>query len=85
VSDPLRVRVLFFASYADLLGRDQVDLAFQGSASVADVVQRVRSILPGGNRLPERPLVAVNQTHAKLEAVVADGDELAFLPPMAGG
>ena len=85
MSDPLRVRVLFFASYAEWLGRDDVELTLSGSVSVGDVVRRVRSILPGGDRLPERPLVALNQAHARLEAAVADGDELAFLPPMAGG
>jgi len=42
-------------------------------------------MFPGAERIPERPMVALNQTHSKLAAQVADGDELALLPPMAGG
>jgi molybdopterin converting factor small subunit len=42
-------------------------------------------VLPGGARLPERPLVAVNRRHARLDAVLVEGDEVALLPPMAGG
>jgi molybdopterin converting factor small subunit len=54
-------------------------------ATVADVVRRVRQELPGARHLPERPLAAVNLKHVKLDASVGDGDEVALLPPVAGG
>jgi molybdopterin converting factor small subunit len=49
------------------------------------VVRRVREDLPGARALPERPLAAVNMKHVKLEARVQSGDEVALLPPIAGG
>jgi len=49
------------------------------------VVRRVREDFPGAQALPERPLAAVNLKQAKLEARVQDGDEVALLPPIAGG
>ena len=83
--NPLRVNVLFFASYADIAGRESLELSVHPPATVADVVRRVRETVPGAERIPARPLTALNQQHVKPEASVADGDEVALLPPMAGG
>jgi molybdopterin converting factor small subunit len=79
------VRVRFFASYAELAGCETTAVELALPATVGDVVRRVRELLPGTRALPPRPLAAVNLRHVKLEAPVAAGDEVAFLPPMAGG
>ena len=80
----LRVQVLLFGSYADCLGRNAAELTVSAPATVVDVLHRIRS-LPGGERIPARPLCAVNLSHVSLETSVKDGDELAILPPLAGG
>jgi molybdopterin converting factor small subunit len=80
----LTVRVLLFASYADTLGFDAVELSFEAPATVCDVLDRLRA-LPGGDRLPPGPLCALNLTHVKSNAPLSGGDELAILPPLAGG
>lgn len=79
------VRVLFFARYAELVGRQVATVDVTLPATVGDVVRRIRHELPGGVDLPERPLAALNAVHTGFEAVVADGDEVALLPPIAGG
>ncbi len=81
----MRVNVLLFASYADLAGRDRLEVNLPGPATVADVVRHVRGLVPELERLPERPLAALNRSHARLDAPVSEGDELALLPPLAGG
>jgi molybdopterin converting factor small subunit len=81
----LRVRVLLFASYADTAGAGEMELTVPAPASVADVVRQVRVSFAGGDRIPPRPLVARNRVHASLDEAVSDGDEVAILPPMAGG
>ncbi len=81
----LAVRVLLFATYAEQAGRGAVELTLPEPATVQDVLQRLRASLPGADRLPERPLAAVNRAHVRLSAPVKDGDEVAFLPPLAGG
>jgi sulfur-carrier protein len=81
---PVTVRVLLFASYADTLGFDSVELSLDAPASVSDAVERLRS-LPGGERLPPKPLCALNLTHVSTDARLSGGDELAVLPPLAGG
>ena len=80
----LRVRVLLFGSYAEALGFDQVELSLERQSSVGDAVERLRA-LPGGDRLPARPLCALNLSQAALEDPLSPEDELAILPPLAGG
>jgi molybdopterin converting factor small subunit len=77
------VTVLLFASYADALG-PSVELELGAEATVADVVLGLSS-LPAGGRLPPRPLVAVNQSYATYDHPVRAGDEVAVIPPVAGG
>lgn len=85
VPGALAVRVLLFATYAEQAGRESLELVIPAPATVQDVLNRLRASLPGADRLPTAPLAAVNQVHARLSAAVADGDEVAFLPPLAGG
>ena len=84
-SSTATVRVLLFASYADWTGRESVELSLATAATVADVVQHLRAAVPSGNRIPERPLAAVNAVQVGLDAAISDGDEVALLPPLAGG
>jgi molybdopterin converting factor small subunit len=78
------VRVLLFASYAEVLGLDATELVLDSPATVADVLQRLRS-LAGGDRLPPKPLCALNLSQVGPEASLTSGDELAILPPLSGG
>lgn len=80
----LSVRVLLFASYADALGFDSVELSLEQPATVRTALERLRA-LPGGERLPPKPLCALNLTHVAAETLLSGGDELAVLPPLAGG
>lgn len=81
----LTVKLLLFATYADLAGRDEVTLEVPAPATVADVVRLFRTSWPGADRVPDRPMAAVNRVHARLDAIVSEGDEIALLPPLAGG
>jgi len=79
------IHVRFFARYAEFVGREEAVVAVPLPATIGDVVRRVRDEIPGGRGIPERPLAALNLAHVKLDAAVQDGDEVAFLPPLAGG
>jgi molybdopterin converting factor small subunit len=84
MTSTLPVRVVLFARYAEVLGRESVALELPAGSTVADAVAAVRS-LPGGALLPVRPLVARAMAQVRGEAALAAGDELALLPPMSGG
>ena len=83
---PLTVRTLFFASYRDLAGADEIDVDLPGSEpSVLDLVARLRSRGGAWSRLPAQPVVAVNMEYASLSTRLREGDEVAFIPPVSGG
>lgn len=79
------VHVRFFARYAELAGRETADVRVPAVATVEDVLRQVRETIPGAVALPQRPLTAVNLRQVNLHAAVRDGDEVALLPPLAGG
>jgi molybdopterin converting factor small subunit len=81
----IHVTVRLFAQYAELLGCEQVSLSLAAPATVAQAVARLRQELPQGDRLPEHPLVALNLRHVGADQPLGDGDEVAVLPPLAGG
>lgn len=78
------VRTLYFAQYREWAGADEVEVELPAGARVADLVARLRGA-PELARLPERPVVAVNMTYAPMDAPLAHGDEVALIPPVAGG
>ena len=80
----MTVAVLLFASYADVLGGDRITVDVPTGASVRDLLDRVRC-LPGADRLPPAPMVAVNQQYATAQQRLTPGDEVALIPPVAGG
>ncbi len=80
----MSVSVLLFASYADAFGSRHLDVSVATPCAVSEVVRAMRD-LPGGDRLPARPLVAINQAYATLDSVVHPHDEVALIPPVAGG
>ena len=80
----MTVTVLLFASYADSLGAKSFAMDLAPGATVQDVLGRVLA-LPGADRLPREPLVAVNERYAKLSRTLEGGDEVAIIPPVAGG
>ena len=80
----LTIQVLLFGSYAEALGQDAVELTLPNPATIADAVASLRSI-PGGQRIPPRPLCALNCSQVLLDTPLSAGNELAILPPLAGG
>ena len=81
----MQIRYLLFASYRDLTGVAEGALDLPAGATAAAAVAALRSKGGAWSTLPDRPVVAVNEEYAKLDRPLADGDELALLPPVAGG
>jgi molybdopterin converting factor subunit 1 len=80
----MTITTLLFASYADYLGVDRVEVHLPTGATIRELLAVVTA-LPGGDRLPPEPLVAINMEYAAMERRLADGDEVAVIPPVAGG
>jgi molybdopterin converting factor subunit 1 len=80
----MQLSVMLFASYADAFGRDRLQVDLADDARVEDLVNAVLAHAEGA-RLPPRPMVAVNRRHAEYSQPLATHDEVAVIPPVAGG
>lgn len=81
----MRVQARFFAIYRDLVGTSDLGVDVADNARVSDVVSALRARGGGFAALPEDPAVAVNMVYTTVEESLSDGDEVAFIPPVAGG
>lgn len=83
------MKVLYFAWVREKTGRSTEDVALPaGVATVADLIQWQQGRGGGyaeafGDVRAIR--VAVNQEHVGVSHAIADGDEVAFFPPVTGG
>jgi molybdopterin converting factor small subunit len=78
------VHVLLFASYADTLGVNALDVTLPVGSTIQTVIDHLKA-MPGGDQLPLKPLCARNLAHARGTDPLTGGDEIAILPPLAGG
>lgn len=79
----MQLSVLLFASYAEALGAPSIGVELRDGASVGDLMERIRE-LAGARGLPPAA-VAVNHAYAPLTHRLSPGDEVAIIPPVAGG
>lgn len=82
------VDIWYFAGIKEAVGCEQEKLELPDSATtVRDLVdylsQRGENWRKALN--DDNVLVAVNQTVASMQTTVAEGDEIAFFPPVTGG
>ena len=85
----MNVRLMFFASLREALARSQENLAVPaGVATLGDLRNHLaaRGGVWAEHFAPRRNLrAALNQDMAQPGAALADGDEVAFFPPVTGG
>jgi molybdopterin synthase catalytic subunit len=79
------IRVLFFASLADALGVREAALELPDNADVARAIGALTAEYPKLADSSGRLAFAVNRAYVGRSAPLADGDELALIPPVSGG
>ncbi len=80
----MQVRVLLFGSLREAAGARELSVTLAERAVVRDLRASMAS-QPAFQKLAGRLRVAVNREFAADDAALADGDEVAFLPPVSGG
>ena len=78
------IRVQLFASYAERLGGEVFELPASEVRTAGDVLARLRAF-PRGDVIGPATLIAVNLRHASPATAVGPGDDVAVMPPLAGG
>jgi molybdopterin synthase catalytic subunit len=81
----VRVSLLYFASFRDAAGKAEETLELPEGTRVDQLWRSVSGEIPLLAAFPAMPPAAVNHEYAGGDTVLCDGDEVAFLPPVAGG
>jgi len=80
---PIRVTLRCFAAVRETLGTDQMSVDLEPGTTVHGLREKLAEQHPSLLRVPVA--FAINRDYAHAESVLADGDEVAFIPPISGG
>jgi molybdopterin converting factor subunit 1 len=85
MAETITVRVRAFAVLREALGVTELTVSLSAGADVAALVARLAEDHPAANLPQRRFTAAVNRSYAPQETILADGDEVALIPPVSGG
>ena len=77
--------MLYFAVLRDIIGKSEADVTIPEGTRAGDVWQMLRRDHRALADYEQPPLTAINESYAAADSILRDGDELAFIPPVAGG
>jgi molybdopterin synthase catalytic subunit len=81
----MRIAVLFFGQLKDVVGTASADAELPEAATMETLFGRFASEYPKLREMAGSIAMARNQEFVTLEEPLADGDEVAFMPPVSGG
>jgi molybdopterin converting factor subunit 1 len=81
----MRVTIRLFARLRDIAGAADLTRDVRPGATAGDVWRTLAAEFPEMARYDSSISAAVNADYAKMSTALAEGDEVAFLPPVSGG
>jgi MoaE-MoaD fusion protein len=81
----MRVKVLFFGMLRDVVGRAEDSLEVAEGTALSAVFNGYAGRFPRMREMAGSIVMARNQEFAAPSTTVAEGDEIAFMPPVSGG
>ena len=81
----VRVKVLFFGMLKDIVGRSEDQIEVADGARLDAVFTRYALQFPHLTDLESSIVLACNHEFCDRSALIREGDEIAFLPPVSGG
>jgi len=81
----MKIRLLYFAVLRDIAGRSEDVVDLPEGTRAGEVWQRLRDEYAALRDYIQPPMIAVNESYVSADEPLHDGDELAFIPPVAGG
>jgi molybdopterin converting factor subunit 1 len=79
----MRIRVLLFAGLREKAGRGEMELEMAEGAAARDIPREISGL--GMAQAPPSLRFAVNEEYVTGSETLKEGDEVALIPPVAGG
>jgi molybdopterin converting factor subunit 1 len=81
----VRVTVRLFARLRDITGAAELARELAPGATIRDLWRQLAAEFPELASYERSISSAINADYARMDRVIGDGDEIAFLPPVSGG
>jgi molybdopterin converting factor subunit 1 len=81
----VRVTVRLFARLRDIAGSAELAREVAPGATIGDLWRQLAGEFPALADYERSISSAINADYARMDRVIGDGDEIAFLPPVSGG
>ena len=81
----MRITVRLCARLRDIVGSGELTREVDADATVRTVWDALVAEFPAAASYERSLSVAVNADYARMNSRLADGDDVAFLPPVSGG
>ena len=81
----MRVTVRLFARLRDIAGASEMARELPAGATIGDLWRQLAGEFPEFASYERSISSAINADYARMDHVIGDGDEIAFLPPVSGG
>ena len=81
----MTLTVLYFAAIRDLVGQDEASLTLPGGTTLRQLSAHLERVVPALEGRLGAVRWARNEELVELDTVLAEGDVIAVIPPVAGG
>jgi molybdopterin converting factor subunit 1 len=81
----MRIRLLYFAVLRDIIGKSEEVIDMPEGTRAQELWNRLRDKHDQLAGYDKPPMTAVNESYVPADEPLREGDEVAFIPPVAGG
>lgn len=81
----MKVKVRLFAVFRESLKADWVDVEVESGTTVSQAFDRLFPADSAESKYKDHCAFALNRLYVDGDAAISEGDEIAFIPPVAGG
>ena len=81
----MRIKVLFFSSLKEKLGKTSEEFEFTGSLSITELKNFLIAKYPEGKDILNNSMFAANEQYVDEKYTLKNGDTIAIIPPVSGG
>lgn len=81
----MKIKILLFAKLREMVGKDLLEIELPEKATATEAFLAIWKDKDEALRFKKNLMFAINESYVEAETLLHEGDELALIPPVAGG